>query len=295
MDWENAAKELSKPLERSHVAERQQVGRKLSYIEGWWAIAEANRIFGFDGWNRSTKELRLLGEPQVVGIGNDKAPGWSVSYFAKVRINVGDTYRDGCGYGSGIDRDLGRAHESAIKESETDAMKRALMTFGWPFGLALYDKTQAHVASNGDARKNTSEGDKLPSAYVGTRLIHPDTPADSANIKGRGPSAYSVKDSPLWAQLRGMSTLDAVVDWWMMKQPDKALLPWGHQIELFEEMIKQGCDVAESRAAMMAFLKKFDDDLTAMQDVDMGRYGDLHDYAKRSIQTKFTQTPLDAG
>ena len=38
--------------------------------------------------------------------------------------------------------DLGQAHESALKEAETDAMKRALMTFGNPFGLALYDKQQ---------------------------------------------------------------------------------------------------------------------------------------------------------
>ena len=31
----------------------------------------------------------------------------------------------------------GEAHESAIREAETDAMKRALSTFGNPFGLAL--------------------------------------------------------------------------------------------------------------------------------------------------------------
>ena len=43
--------------------------------------------------------------------------------------------------------DLGQAHESAIKEAETDAMKRALMTFGNPFGLALYDKQQRQVSS----------------------------------------------------------------------------------------------------------------------------------------------------
>jgi hypothetical protein len=62
-----------------------------------------------------------------------------------VRVTVGDVVRDGTGYGSGIDRDLGAAHESAVKEAETDAMKRALMTFGNPFGLALYDKTKANV------------------------------------------------------------------------------------------------------------------------------------------------------
>ena len=29
---------------------RSQAGRSLAYLEGWQAIAEANRIFGFDGW-----------------------------------------------------------------------------------------------------------------------------------------------------------------------------------------------------------------------------------------------------
>jgi hypothetical protein len=46
----------------------------------------------------------------------------------------------------GIDADCGLAHESAIKEAETDAKKRALMTFGNQFGLALYDRAQTNVA-----------------------------------------------------------------------------------------------------------------------------------------------------
>jgi recombination DNA repair RAD52 pathway protein len=39
-------------------------------------------------------------------------------------------------------------HESAIKEAETDAMKRAFRTFGNTFGLALYqkDKDKREVA-----------------------------------------------------------------------------------------------------------------------------------------------------
>jgi hypothetical protein len=57
--------------------------------------------------------------------------------------------REGSGAGHGIDVDLGQAHESALKEAETDAMKRALMTFGNPFGLALYDKAQRQVSSAG--------------------------------------------------------------------------------------------------------------------------------------------------
>src|SRR5262245_49254735 len=34
--------------------------RQLSYIEGWYAISEANRIFGFDGWSRETVESRCV-------------------------------------------------------------------------------------------------------------------------------------------------------------------------------------------------------------------------------------------
>lgn len=56
--------------------------------------------------------------------------------------------RGGTGAGHRIDADLGQAHESAIKEAETDAIKRALMTFGNPFGLALYDKQQGQVTNS---------------------------------------------------------------------------------------------------------------------------------------------------
>lgn len=144
---------LEAKLDASHVKQREQSGRKLSYIEGWQAISEANRIFGFDGWDRETVELRQFGEPF-----QDAKNLWRVSFMAKVRVRVRTSHpetitsiitREGCGYGSGIARDFGDAHESAVKEAETDAMKRALMTFGNPFGLALYDKTQENVERNG--------------------------------------------------------------------------------------------------------------------------------------------------
>jgi DNA recombination protein Rad52 len=136
---------LAAPLNSAHVASRTQAGRSLSYIEGWHAIAEANRIFGFDAWDRETIENRCVSERERK-IGQQQKDGWSVSYVAKVRVTVNGRVREGVGAGHGIDVDLGLAHESAIKEAETDAMKRALMTFGNPFGLALYDKTQANVS-----------------------------------------------------------------------------------------------------------------------------------------------------
>jgi len=136
---------LNAPLDRANVKSRAQSGRKLSYIEGWMAIAEANRIFGFDGWTRETIDVRMVAERERK-IGQQQRDGWAVSYSAKVRVVAHGVVREGIGAGHGIDVDLGLAHESAVKEAETDAMKRALMTFGNPFGLALYDKSQANVS-----------------------------------------------------------------------------------------------------------------------------------------------------
>jgi DNA repair and recombination protein RAD52 len=139
MFTEQMKDELNKPLDRKFVAQREQAGRSLSYLEGWHCIAEANRIFGFDGWHRETVGLTCVREPELVD------GKYRTAYICKVRVQVGAVVREGTGYGSGIDKDKGSAIESAVKEAETDAMKRALMTFGNPFGLALYDKTQANV------------------------------------------------------------------------------------------------------------------------------------------------------
>ena len=55
-------RELGAALDKRHVSQRKQAGINLSYIEGWWAIAEANRIFGFDGWTRETLETNCVSE-----------------------------------------------------------------------------------------------------------------------------------------------------------------------------------------------------------------------------------------
>jgi len=141
---------LAAPLDRAKVRQREQGRTRLSYLEGWQVISEANRIFGFDGWERSTLLSRCVAEHERP-IGRDRKSGWGVTYIARVRISVTagnrTLIREGSGAGHGIDADLGLAHESALKEAETDATKRALMTFGNPFGLALYDKQQRQVSS----------------------------------------------------------------------------------------------------------------------------------------------------
>ncbi len=175
-------KALSAKLNAKHVKTRKKDGVTLSYIEGWHAIAEANRIFGFDGWNRETVRSQCVWQ----GWRNGQS---ACSYTAQVRVSVqaGDSaiHREGSGSGSGSGSTPGEAHEKALKEAETDAMKRALSTFGNPFGLALYDKEQKCV-SQSQAKQNgkpvtwvvfSEEGKKLhehkdPTDYCASMRQH---------------------------------------------------------------------------------------------------------------------------
>lgn len=163
---EKQIQELNETLSSAAVKQRQQSGRNLSYIEGWWAIREANRIFGFGAWDQKIIEIKCVSERERK-IGRDKKDGWGVSYVARVLINVAGVEREGVGAGHGIDVDLGLAHESAVKEAATDAMKRALMTFGNQFGLALYDKDHNSVEDKPLSTEGVSaEADKVNEAFI---------------------------------------------------------------------------------------------------------------------------------
>ena len=63
-------------------------------------------------------------------------------YIARVRITVhangSTTIREGHGTGESRGTSPGEVHDIALKAAETDATKRALATFGKPFGLELY-------------------------------------------------------------------------------------------------------------------------------------------------------------
>ena len=106
-------------------------------------IAEANRIFGYDAWDRRTLSTHCVWSGSL-------RQQHGAAYIARVRIVVraGDVVitREGCGSGNAKAKP-GEAHELALKAAETDATKRALATFGNPFGLALYDRELVGVTN----------------------------------------------------------------------------------------------------------------------------------------------------
>jgi DNA recombination protein Rad52 len=139
---EQQSKHLTSKLSPKFVKRREANGKQLAYIEGWHAIAEANRIFGFDAWDRETVSEKCVWSGK-------SGQYFACAYTAKVRISVraGDILiaREGSGSGEAKGLTPGQAHDMSLKAAETDATKRALSTFGNLFGLALYDRDLAGV------------------------------------------------------------------------------------------------------------------------------------------------------
>jgi hypothetical protein len=126
---------LKRTPDHRNIRTRESHGRTFSYLEGWFAISEANRIFGFDGWSRETTKSSCV-------FARENRGSFLAVYIAKVRLTISadgiTLIREGHGTGEARGDYLGEAHDIALKAAETDATKRALATFGRPFGLELY-------------------------------------------------------------------------------------------------------------------------------------------------------------
>src|SRR6478609_5658106 len=159
---------LQRGLSSRRIRTREANGRELSYIEGWYAISEANRIFGFDAWSRETTDSRCV-------LTRENRGSFLAVYTAKVRITVhadeAAVVREGHGTGEGRGASPGEVHDTALKAAETDATKRALATFGRPFGLELYRKDKNAVSASSPTVRSIPVESPPTQPRVG---LHPD-------------------------------------------------------------------------------------------------------------------------
>ena len=170
-------RQLRAKLEAKHVKTRNANGTDLHYVEGWHVIAEANRIFGYDAWDRRTLASHCVWS-------GPSGAYHGAAYTAKVRVSVraGDItiVREGSGTGEGKAPTPGQAHELALKGAETDATKRALATFGNPFGLALYDRERLGVRKARTFKASPSIGPWLLRSATGAEEASFDKPSEFA-------------------------------------------------------------------------------------------------------------------
>ena len=186
-------RQLRARLNPDHVRSRVSEGQILSYLEGWHVIAEANRIFGFDGWDRETVASTCVYTKQV-------GERYCAAYTAKVRITVrtGDRQivREGSGAGEASVSSPGQAHDVAAKAAETDATKRALMTFGNAFGLSLYSgNPELRAKPRPMAERRLSPRQVSGAVATGKALAEAVTPTAVSGVDALGEAGET-----LWGQ-----------------------------------------------------------------------------------------------
>ena len=145
---ENQLKILNEELNSSRIKTREKGNVSLSYIEGHDVIETANKVFGFGNWSYSISKLEHVSQEQ------NQNQNHVICYKAVVQVLVHsenhtlDVSREDVGFGTGVAKTQADAHEGAAKEAVTDALKRAMRSFGNQFGNSLYDKTKNHQANN---------------------------------------------------------------------------------------------------------------------------------------------------
>jgi recombination DNA repair RAD52 pathway protein len=117
-------------------------------VAGWEIRAHMNRMFGFGGWENEIKCLELISEVQGGPQKPDGSPrtGWYVTYRLVMTLRIFDPtgrlvkQTDGVATGSAQNQpDLGEAHDLAVKNADTYALKRCCINLGDQFGLSLYN------------------------------------------------------------------------------------------------------------------------------------------------------------
>ena len=129
---------LAQPVDPVLVSQRKgRGGKSFDYLEGHVVIEQANRIFGFGGWG-----YELVGDVTLRRIETVDPQTGEVKtacvYNAPVRVTVaGALPRTDTGVHP-VAEDTPDGHDTAIKGSVTDGMKRAFRSFGVQFGNGFY-------------------------------------------------------------------------------------------------------------------------------------------------------------
>ena len=180
---EKQAKQLLRPINGKRVLHL----RGQSHLAGWDVKAHLTRIFGFEGWDKKIRSVELVFEDRVqdtVKKDKDGNPriGWWVTYRCLMTLVIrdpqGNVVReiDGAATGSAENQpQRGEAHDLALKNSVTYALKVCATDLGDQFGLSLYNDGQT-------------------SAVVGKVLSAAD--ADGRDAQAHTPDAVSEDTEP---------------------------------------------------------------------------------------------------
>ncbi len=196
---------LNYELDASRIKTREKGNISLSYIEGHDVIETANKIIGYGNWSYNISKLEQVSQEK------NHNQNVVICYKATVRIIAKDishtkeVAREDVGFGTGVAKTLADAHEGAAKEAVTDALKRAMRTFGNQFGNSLYDKRKNHHAQpnnhqlpqqpNQNYQANNQNQQHLPHDYSSLYNLGLTIVEQGANLVVIGDDIFAKKDS----------------------------------------------------------------------------------------------------
>jgi hypothetical protein len=143
---EQQLKVLFAGLHESRVGHNQ---KGFAHVQQWDVRRFLIRVFGFGGYDTELLSIDCVREIPIPsgkdGNGNDKFR-WTVVYRVHQRLTVKDIAGnpiasfDGVATGDAQNQPgLGDAHDGAVKEADSQSLKRAAVNLGDAFGLGLYN------------------------------------------------------------------------------------------------------------------------------------------------------------
>ena len=134
--------QLLRPVNPRRVMQGNHGGRAVSNLAAYDVSAHLTRIFGFGGWSKHILSLELVAEDGIMDTSRNPARlGWWVTYRCMMRLEVGDWSNEDGATGSASNLpDRGDAHDFALKNAISYALKRCAKDLGDQFGLSLYNK-----------------------------------------------------------------------------------------------------------------------------------------------------------
>lgn len=243
---------------------RVRQNRGKDHMEGYDIRAHLTRIFGFGRWDLDGPPAQLIAE-ESIRRAKDKDNGWpdirwEVVYRQVVTLTVYDEagllvgrYRGEATGKAENQPSRGDAHDGAMKEAETQALKRAAINLGDQFGLGLYNK----AARNRDGSikavvKRTLVG--MPETAVAQSVDHdaPDVApeADEPEVEADTPAAPARPADARSAAAAGSGPMASALQQ-VVEQADREDAP---RREALVAAAKEALDVNEAEVVTQAHL-----------------------------------------
>ncbi len=179
---------LSYELDSSRIKSRSKGNVSLSYLEGFDIIETANKIFGFGNWDYAITKLEQVS--QELNHNQNNVIGYKaiVQVLVHNEQHTKDISREDVGFGTGIAKTLADAHEGGAKEAVTDAIKRAMRSFGNQFGNSLYDKSRQHQGNSQNYNQPQTQQIPQQQQYQQqpSQHVQNNTPQDYASLYNLG-------------------------------------------------------------------------------------------------------------